>query len=98
MVTREDLERAKDEADQAYAAHKAAAQRFDNLHTQWASETFGVKLDDMVTDKRGRKGLVCKIKPWSSGKPWVTAKEIKKDGSIGMRELQMYSDWTVLAE
>ena|ERR1700722_6429138 len=98
MITDQEIADARAAEKAAHDAYVNARDLCCEREIQRACERYSVKRDDVVVDKKGRKGVVCKVKPWSDSKPWVTAREIKKDGALGMRELQMYSDWTVLAE
>lgn len=96
MVTEKEVEDAyavEKAARQVYIEAKDRRQRVDEAH---ACEKYNVGIGKFVTDKRGRKGVVIRVLPWSNGRPWIYAKEIKKDGSQGKRELAMYCDWTVL--
>jgi hypothetical protein len=98
MVTDEDIA-------QAIEAEKAAHEAFielrdyrERLQVEQASQRYSVSVGDSVKDRKGRYGIVTRIKPWLSGKPWISAKQIKRDGSPGERELNMYSDWEVVRQ
>lgn len=53
----------------------------------------GIKEGDKVRHKDGTVGIVCRVDLWARGRPWVTVRLFKKDGSLGLREKTFYEDW-----
>lgn len=96
MVTEQEINDAAVAAKAAHEVYVAARDKHERLRVTRACEEYKVGIGMFVTDKRGRKGVVIRVEPWDDSKPWVYAKEIRKDGSQGERELSMYSDWSAL--
>ncbi|HWX13484.1 MAG TPA: hypothetical protein VNY06_01165 [Methylocella sp.] len=96
MVTDQEIADAEAVLRAATTAYLEAKEKVHRLKETQACEEYKVGIGMIVSDRRGRTGVVCRVSPTYGGKPWVYAKQIKKDGSRGERELSMYSDWTVV--
>jgi hypothetical protein len=97
MVTPEEIRDAIAVEKAAHDAYTAARDRREQLQVTHACEKHKVGIGMFVTDKKGRKGVVARVRPWADNeRPWVYATELKKDGSRGKRELAMYADWSVI--
>jgi hypothetical protein len=96
MVTDKEIADAEAVRNAARTVYKEAEYKVERLKETQACEKYKVGIGMIVVDKNGRKGVVVRINPSYGGKPWVYAKQIKKDGSRGERELSMYSDWMVV--
>jgi hypothetical protein len=96
MITDDEIETAEAAVDAARTALSDAQGRLHALRLQRAREEYGIEPGLMVRDRKGRVGIVSEVKLWSTGgKPWVTAKLIKKDGTPGEREGSFYGDWEI---
>jgi hypothetical protein len=96
MVTDQEIADAEATVRVTTKVYLEAKEKLARLKETQACEEYKVGIGMIVTDKRGRTGVVCRVNPTYGGKPWVYAKQIKKDGSQGEREFSMYSDWTVV--
>jgi hypothetical protein len=97
MVTDQEIAEAEATLRVTTAAYTEAKNKLERLKETRACEQFKVGIGMIVTDTKGRTGVVYRVRAWNdNSKPWVYAKQIKKDGSQGNRELSMYSDWSVV--
>jgi hypothetical protein len=96
MVTDQEIRDAIAVEKAAHEAYVAARERREQLQVTQACQEYKVGIGMFVKDKRGRTGVVVRVKPLSDGRPWIYAHEMKKDGSRGKRELSMYAEWTVI--
>src|SRR5258708_33808920 len=81
MVTDAEIIDAKAVLVAALKAYQCARDALEKLEITQACEQYKIGIGMFVTDRRGRKGIVSRVKPWNGSRPWVTAKQIKKDGS-----------------
>lgn len=96
MSILEDLRKAEADRRAAVEAMQAADRRILECRLQLAREAYGIEPGLMVRDRKGRVGIVSEVEPWGTGgKPWVSAKLLKKDGSPGEREINFYGDWEI---
>lgn len=62
----------------------------------------GLKVGDKVRHRDGTVGIVCKIDLWAydnhGGRPFVTARLFKKNGSLGLQERSFYDRWERVEE
>jgi hypothetical protein len=98
MVSEQEIRDALAVEKAAHEAYAVAQRHREQLQITRACEEYKVGIGMFVKDKRGRTGVVSRVKPWADGRPWVVAREIKKDGSQSKRELNMFNDWTVIAD
>jgi hypothetical protein len=96
MATKEEISDAIAVEKSAHEAYIAARERRESLQVTFACEQWQVGIGKIVVDTKGRKGVVVRVRPWDDMKPWIFAKQIKKDGSTGDREIQMFDRWTVI--
>jgi len=92
MVTDAQISDAKAVLVAALKTYQDAKATLEKLEVTQACEQYKVGIGMFVTDRKGRKGIVSRVKPWNNSRPWISAMQIKKDGSAGDRELQMYDD------
>lgn len=98
MVSEQEIRDAIAVETAAHEAYAATREKREQLQITRACEEYKVSIGLFVKDKRGRTGVVIRIKPWSDSRPWVYAQQINKDGSRGKRELSMFEDWTVITD
>jgi hypothetical protein len=95
MITDQEIWDAEEACAVASDAHRKALAHCHALRVQRATEQFGVSYGTRVRDNKGRECIVDEIKPWHSGKPRVSGRQIKKDGSVGGRSINMYGRWEI---
>jgi hypothetical protein len=77
MVTAQELNDARAVETATHDAYLKARERREQLEITQACEEYKVGIGMFVKDKRGRTGVVCRVKPWTNaGRPWVYAYEI----------------------
>lgn len=94
-ATDREIKAAETALENAEKTYREAKELVHRLCIRRATEVFGVEVGMRVRDKKGREGVVSQIKPWMSGRPWLSVKQIKKDGSTGERELTFYDEWEI---
>lgn len=90
---------AKDRRDKAEAELREARLALEALIIERYRVEFGVTVGSRVRHTRKfTEGVVSYVDPaeWT-GKPWVSAKMLKKNGEPSERETNLYSDWELIA-
>lgn len=59
-------------------------------------QQFGVRVGSIVKDRKGVEHKVTKVNP-SYGKPWLEGNPKKKDGTFGIAQRNIYSDWDLVS-
>lgn len=93
MTFDEELKQLEIHAATARQALAAAENRIDELYVRRSKETYGVE-PGMRVRYKNKEYEVFSIQPrrWD-GKPWLTARLVKKDGKLGTGLHTLFDSW-----
>ena len=100
MTTEQEIKEAEAAVEAATEAASQAHGRLNNLYIRRSTEKYGIEIGMKVREKRKeRVVLVTSIRPdsYSSHKPWLYGKKIKKDGTPGDQIVTVFGDWEIVA-
>ncbi len=99
MTTDDEIKAAESAARTAREALSQMEAKLEALHQRRAFEKHGTKLGARVRGERNGKkieGEICKVDANWQDKPWVTVNPIKKDGTVGNNEINLFSSWELV--
>lgn len=62
-----------------------------------AEQDFGVRIGSIIKDRNGVVYRVIEVSTRFDGKPWLVGNPKKKDGSFGIAQRNIYSDWELVS-